>query len=192
MAPVRCVRQCIKTLFVHHLHQTLFLFKPCCSLFTPIPLERGTHMAQVRWRNETIPFGIRKTGLNPLAGILRKANPCKAPLAVAMPCYFPFTSLDYNSHQPIQETSATFHPLHFTVFSSHSYKKRVVGFTTRSFWEKVNHWLTEYDWRSNESYPSSSSSGQGQLASNTMSNVSPNQSVTNSVYKGRQKLNLKN
>ena len=108
MAPVRCVRQCVKTLFVRHLHQTLSLFKPCCSLFTPIPLERGTHMAQVRWRNETIPFGIRKTGLKPLAGVLRKASPCEAPLTVAMPCYFPFTSLDYNSHQPIQETNATF------------------------------------------------------------------------------------
>ena len=113
-------------------------------------------------------------------------------------------SRGFEESKPLRSTvnscDAVLFPVHlpwlqFPPTNSRNYcyfQKRVVVSFTRLFWEEVNQWLSEYDWRSNESYPSSFS-GQGQLASNTMSNIYPNQSVTNSVYRRRQnsKLNPK-
>ena len=64
----------------------MFLLKPCCSLFTPIPLERGTHMASVRWRNETIPFGIRKTGLEAISGDFEESEPLRSAMSTVNSC----------------------------------------------------------------------------------------------------------
>ena len=64
----------------------MFLLKPCCSLFTPIPLERGTHMASVRWRNETIPFGIRKTGLEAISGDFEESEPLRSAMSTVTSC----------------------------------------------------------------------------------------------------------
>ena len=93
---------------------TMFLLKPCCSLFTPIPLERGTHMAPVRWRNETIPFGIRKTGLEAISGDFEESEPLRSAMSTVNSCdalLFP-VQLSWLQFPPIQEeTSLTFYAI---------------------------------------------------------------------------------
>lgn len=109
----------------------------------------------VRWGNEPIPFRIRKTGAKPLVvGILKKANPCEPLSRVAMPACFLFSSPWLQSPPP------NFHCIWF--FNSYKWSFNWPP------WEEVNQWVIEYDWRSNESYPSSFSN-QGQLATNAMS-----------------------
>ena len=66
-------------------------------------------MAPVRWRNETIPFGIRKTGLEaiseesqPLQSAMSTVNSCDAAL---FPVQLPWLQFP----PTIQETSASLH-----------------------------------------------------------------------------------
>ena len=143
MARVLRAAMC-KNSFRAPLTTTLFLLKPSCSLFTPIPLEIGTHMAPVRWRNETIPFGIRKTGLKPLA---EESQPLRSALSTVSSCdavLFP-VQLPWLQFPPANSR-------YFCCFSSAKFFP--VPIKRRTSWEEVNQWLIEYDWRSNESYPS--------------------------------------
>ena len=97
------------------------LTKPfsCCCLFTPNPLRGGTHDPNYERGNETIPFQFRKTGQKPSAILKMFPSRSRAPLAIAIPCYFRLSSspLDWFSqhHNPrnsdhFQSSSAFYFP----------------------------------------------------------------------------------
>ena len=97
------------------------LTKPfsCCCLFTPNPLRGGTHDPNYERGNETIPFQFRKTGQKPSAILKMFPSRNRAPLAIAIPCYFRLSSspLDWFSqhHNPrnfdhFQSSSALYFP----------------------------------------------------------------------------------